>query len=184
MLEAIIAEYNTGQFTIKDLGKKYGISTGKMYYMLRDAGCVFIRKSRKPLSEESRKRKSEAQKGRKLSQKGKIAISIANSCNYNGLNGFGHTKQHNKGYVLAYVPKHPKAHKDGYVMLHTVLIERAIGRYLTENEVVHHINHDRSDNRLENLQLMSKHEHMSMHMKERHEKRRNDLSTAYTLSEI
>ena len=83
------------------------------------------------------------------------------------------------GYMLAYAPKHPNAHKDGYVMLHTVIMERAIGRYLKENEVVHHINHDKKDNRIENLLLMEKHEHMSMHMKERYAKKRgNDLSIA------
>lgn len=63
-------------------------------------------------------------------------------------------------------------------MLHTVLMERHIGRYLNDDEVVHHINHDRKDNRIENLQLMKKKEHMSMHMKERHEKRRRSKSIA------
>jgi flagellar basal body rod protein FlgC len=94
------------------------------------------------------------------------------------MNGYGHTKRQNCGYVLAYAPKHPKAHKDGYVMLHTVVMERHIGRYLKQNEVVHHINHDREDNRIENLKLMDKKDHMKMHMIERHEKRRNDLLTA------
>lgn len=104
-------------------------------------------------------------------------ISENNSCNFNGLNGYGHIKKHNGGYILAYAPKHPHAHKDGYVMFHTVLMERAIGRYLKDNEVVHHVNRDRSDNRIENLRLMDKHEHRSMHMKERYSKTRgNDLS--------
>ena len=121
---------------------------------------------------------SAAQKGKLITEEQRKQISDRNSCNYNGLNGYGHTKLHNGGYVIVYVPKHPKAHKDGYQMLHTVVMERAIGRYLEPNEVVHHINHDRKDNRLENLMLMDKKEHMRMHMTERHEKRRNDLLTA------
>jgi hypothetical protein len=80
--------------------------------------------------------------------------------------------------VLAYVPEHPKAHRDGYLQLHVVLMEQCIGRYLEDDEVVHHINHKRDDNRIENLLLMNKHEHMSMHMEERYAKRRNDLSIA------
>ena len=110
-------------------------------------------------------------KSRKLSEEVKKKMSETKSCDFNGLNGYGHTKGHNGGYVLAYVPKHPHAHNDGYVMLHTVLMERQLGRYLTDDEVVHHVNHDRQDNRMENLQLMKKKDHMSMHMKERHAQR-------------
>ena len=172
----IAGKYNTGQFPISVLSKEYGISKGKMYYLLRDAGCHFTRKRRKPVSDEERNRKSMAMKGRIITEKARKAIGEANSCDYNGLNGYGHTKQHNGGYILAYAPHHPNAHKDGYVMLHTILMERLIGRYLNHDEVVHHINHNKADNRMENLMLMTKHEHSSMHMKERHEKRRNDLS--------
>lgn len=175
-ISEIAEKYNTGEFPIDVLSKEYGISKGKMYYILRDAGCVFTRKRRKPVSDDERQRRSKARKGFVMSDKQKKLISERNSCGYNGMNGYGHTKQHNSGYVLAYVPNHPNAHKDGYVMLHTILMERAIGRYLNHDEVVHHINHNKTDNRLENLMLMTKHEHSSMHMKERHEKRRNDLS--------
>lgn len=178
MTEEIRAEYESGNVTIKELARKHNVSTGKMYYLLRDSGCRFSRKWKKQMSEESRKRMGDAHRGKHLSEEQRRKISEKNSCNYNGLNGYGHTKKHNRGYVLVYVPKHPHAHSDGYVMIHTVLMERSIGRYLTEDEVVHHVNHDRTDNRLENLVLMDKKEHMSMHMKERHEKRRNDLLTA------
>lgn len=177
-MNPMLADYQTGGFTIAELAKKYGVSTGKAYYLLRDAGCRFSRKWRHPMSEETREKISKAHKGKTLSQEQRKMISLANSCDYNGLNGYGHTKDHNRGYVLAYVPKHPNAHRDGYLMLHTVLMEQKIGRYLKPNEVVHHINHDRKDNRLENLMLMDKKEHMRMHMIERHQKRRNDLSIA------
>ena len=175
---AMMNEYKTGKLTIAEIGRKYGVSTGKAYYLLRDAGCEFIRKWRKPCSEERRAMISRIHKGKQLSEEQKRKISERNSCNYNGLNGYGHTKNHNNGYILAYAPKHPHAHKDGYVMLHTILMERSIGRYLESDEVVHHINHNRQDNRIENLMLLKKKEHCSMHMKERHEKRRNDLSIA------
>lgn len=170
-------EYLTGQFTVCDLAKMYGVSSGKMYYLLRDSGCVFTHRRRKPVTDEERANRSRAQKGKVISEAQRRQISENNSCNFNGLNGYGHIKKHNGGYLLAYAPEHPNAHKDGYVMLHTVLMERAIGRYLKSNEVVHHVNHDRSDNRIENLRLMDKKEHCSMHMKERHLKARgNDLS--------
>lgn len=169
-VEILIAEYDEGKKTIKQLAIENSMSTGKMYYVLRDNGCSFTRRRRKEMTVEERQRRSESQKGHTLSEESRRKISEANSCNYDGMNGYGHTKAHGSGYVLVYVPKHPHAHADGYVMFHTVLMERAIGRYLTENEVVHHINHNRKDNRLENLMLMDKKEHMSMHMKERHKK--------------
>jgi len=169
----IMARYYAQKPTIKELAEMYGISAGKTYYILRDAGCKFSRKRRKPMPQEMRDAIGRAHKGEKLSEEQRRQISERNSCNYNGLNGYGHTKRHNRGYILAYAPKHPHAHADGYVMLHTVIMERAIGRYLKDNEVVHHKNHDRTDNRLENLELMDKHEHSSKHMKERW----NDLLT-------
>jgi hypothetical protein len=52
-------------------------------------------------------------------------------------------------------------------------MERYLGRYLDyyrpghpDNEVVHHINHNRQDNRSENLQLMKQSEHTRLHSNE------------------
>lgn len=53
-----------------------------------------------------------------------------------------------------------------YIFEHRYFMEQSIGRKLTSNEVVHHINHDKLDNRLENLQLMTRREHMLEHREE------------------
>jgi len=72
------------------------------------------------------------------------------------------------GYVLCYCPNHPKAYKKGqYVQEHILIMEKHIGRFLNKKEIVHHINKDRSDNRIENLQLMTQSNHVRLHNLER-----------------
>jgi len=46
---------------------------------------------------------------------------------------------------------------------HRLLMEKKLGRKLLKNEDVHHLNGDTLDNRLENLQVLTKSEHMRMH---------------------
>lgn len=59
-----------------------------------------------------------------------------------------------KGYVRVRAPEHPRAHQ-GRVLEHTLKMERKLGRYLTNDEQVHHINGVKDDNRLSNLELWS-----------------------------
>lgn len=59
------------------------------------------------------------------------------------------------GYVHIYSPKHPFVANKRYVLEHRLVMERYIGRYLTPEEIVHHINEIKTDNRIENLMLFA-----------------------------
>lgn len=52
-----------------------------------------------------------------------------------------------------------------YIFEHRYLIEQKLGRKLDKNEHVHHINGIKTDNRLENLIVMVKSKHHSMHQR-------------------
>jgi len=55
------------------------------------------------------------------------------------------------GYIAIMCPDHPAATRQGYVREHRLVVEKALGRYLTKKEVVHHIDGDPANNDLVNL---------------------------------
>ena len=86
----------------------------------------------------------------------------------------------NYGYILEYCPNHPyphdKSNQTCRVLQHRLVIERNSDKFdniyfeningfkvLKQEYEVHHKNEDKEDNRLENLQIMTKSEHMTYH---------------------
>ena len=86
------------------------------------------------------------------------------------------------GYILEYCEGHPKPfdkyNKGTRVLQHRIIIERNYDKFpskyfeeingwvvLKDEYIVHHINHIKTDNRLENLIIMLKSEHTFLHNK-------------------
>jgi uncharacterized protein (DUF1330 family) len=71
-----------------------------------------------------------------------------------------------EGYIRVYSPEHPFKDNSGYVLEHRLIVEKFIGRYLTKEEVIHHLNEDKQDNRIENLMIFPNgKEHIKFHIK-------------------
>lgn len=163
--------YLDEEMSMHEIAEFLDVSVGSVYNYIKKYGIPS-----RPQMTEKTKRKISAKlkgkpsklKGRKLSQETKKKISKSNKGKYKNPSIYGgHKKKRRDGYISVYMPDHPYATKDGYVMEHILVMENYIGRYITRDEVVHHINKIRDDNRIENLKLMTFKEHAGMNLKER-----------------
>uniref|UniRef100_A0A6M3M130 Putative homing endonuclease n=1 Tax=viral metagenome TaxID=1070528 RepID=A0A6M3M130_9ZZZZ len=75
------------------------------------------------------------------------------------------------GYISILFPSHPYANINGRVKEERLVMEKFLGRYLIKEEIVHHKNKDKQDNRLDNLQLVSVSEHLKIHWNDLDRKR-------------
>ena len=67
-------------------------------------------------------------------------------------------------YIHVYVPEHPNTPSNRSMLEHRLIVERKIGRLLESYEVVHHRNGIKTDNRLENLEVLTREEHSRAHL--------------------
>lgn len=65
----------------------------------------------------------------------------------------GGRKKGKGGYVLVLSKDHPNADSQGYVPEHRLVAEQVLGRYLTKEEIVHHIDGNPTNNQPSNLEV-------------------------------
>jgi len=63
----------------------------------------------------------------------------------------------NRGYIMVLAPDHPQTRKGGRVRLHTLVAEKKLGRLLTVDEKVHHIDFVKGNNDPRNLWIYAGH---------------------------
>jgi len=130
----------------------------------------------KPKSPEQRAKLSAAMKDRTLSPEHRAKIAAATKRRWEGgdpslvaareaataavTRPLGSRQPHPDGYVLVKTTR-------GWELEHRVVMAAHLGRELRDNEDVHHENEDKTDNRLDNLKLMTKRSHGAEHAAER-----------------
>lgn len=119
-----------------------------------------IEKNRKMHSE--RMKGNKLFKGRKMPDSAKEKISKSQMGKNNSVWKGGRTIS-GGGYVSIHKPDHPFADVNGRVKEERLVVEKHLKRFLRPNEVVHHINCVKTDNRIENLKVMTISEHNKFH---------------------
>lgn len=158
--------------SMKEVSTAMNIAVGTVYNYLNKYKIKTRSRSDYPysISPEHKEKLRKINTGKVVSKESREKMSQSKT--FRGKNKMGHRKQRKDGYIYIYYPDYPSSTKDGYVMEHIYLMEQHIGRLLEKDEVVHHKNHKRNDNRIENLELMTFKQHASLHMRERWEQKK------------
>ena len=115
----------------------------------------------KKQKESSKKLLSIAHTGKELSEEHKQKLSAVRKGKSHGW--CKKRRIDEKGYILLWKPEHPMSNNTGYVFEHRLVMAEKLGRTIHKEEIVHHLNEVKDDNRPENLELHSRSTHAKHH---------------------
>jgi hypothetical protein len=149
-----MAEYSAGGITQKELGEKHGFHHRQLasWYKKYDLYDEYLNINSKNRSTSSKKTMKESSK---------LKITGVNSIDWKGQKI--DTKHGLISGIYIPSPDHPNANQQGYVYEHRLVVEENIGRYLKPDEIVHHIDLDPTNNKIDNLLVLDSSEHTTLH---------------------
>ena len=142
--------------------KSFAVHQSKSSRIYCSATCQATARTGYKHSKESREKMSITSTGKKLSEEHRRSISISKS-GTNNPNWKGGKRLTKKGYIIVYCPYHPR-NVNRCVLEHRLICEQRLHRFLEPNEVVHHIDFNKANNKPENLFVFDcSFEHMQFH---------------------
>ena len=161
--KVIITLYESGS-SIPVISKIMNTSKSTIRLVIKEAGKMRTRQEALRLAGKQGKLSSKPNLGRKWSKETKNKMRNAK------LGKGAGTSLKPNGYIEITMGENKGKGQ------HRILMEQHIGRKLNSSEVVHHIDKNRSNNKMNNLELMTRSEHAKHHALENNELRqRNEL---------
>lgn len=159
----------SGQGHVGGMLRRLGVELRRHWSVKRRMELVSLYRSGLSASECARRLGTNTHTVRHYLRRLKVPLRSHQECTPQGeghWNWKGGRAVHDDGYIYLRSPDHPHKTSTGYVLEHRLVMEASIGRFLRPEEVVHHRNKDKHDNRLDNLQLFATNgEHLAFELK-------------------